>query len=101
MRKITLEKFMDRTGVHSVATKKVPPFSKGDIIELITPDGTYHAICNSAGKPSACAGCLFEATRVKYGIRTCPTFKDDLLLCVHAEDENLRFIPLDSVLENL
>ena len=101
MRKITLEKVIDRNGVHLVATKKVSPFNTGDVIKLVTPDGTYHAMFGNSGPRAACIGCLFEATRLKSGIRTCPAFKDDCLLCVHTKDKDTRFIPLDSVLENL
>lgn len=101
MRKITLEKVMDRNGVHLIATKKVSPFNTGDIIKFITPDGTYHVMFGNSGKQAVCDGCLFEAARLKSGIRTCPTFKDDSLLCVHTKDKDTRFIPLDSVLENL
>ena len=101
MRKITLEKVIDRTGARLIATRKVSCFNKGDIIKLITPDGTHHVISDNSETNSVCDGCLFESTRRKYGIRTCPTFKDDLLLCVHTEDKDTRFIPLDSVLENL
>ena len=101
MRKITLEKVIDRNGVHLIATKKVSPFDAGDIIKLITPDGTHHVILDISGTNSVCDGCLFEYTRRKYGISTCPTFKDDSLLCVHAQDKDSRFIPIDSVLENL
>lgn len=101
MRKITLETVIDRNGVHLIATKRVSPFDTGDIIKLVTPDGTYHAIFASPGTYAVCDGCLFEETRLKNGIRTCPTFKDDSLLCTHTKDKDTRFIPLDSVLENL
>lgn len=101
MRKVTLEKVIDRTGARMIATRKVPYFNAGDVIKLVTPDGTHHVISNNSETRSVCAGCLFEATRLEYGIRSCPTFKDDLLLCVHTKDKDTRFIPLDSVLENL
>lgn len=101
MRKITLEKILSNKGVRLIATKKVKPFSTGDIIKLITPDGTYPVVFGNPGTQAVCDGCLFEDARLKNGIRTCPTFKDDSLLCVHTRDKDTRFMPLDSVLEEL
>lgn len=101
MRRVTLEKVIDYKGAHLIAAKKVPPFNKGDIIELITPDDTYHVIFSDSGNPAVCDGCLFEATRLECGIRSCPAFKDDSLLCIHTKALDTRFIPLDRVLEDL
>lgn len=101
MRKVTLEKVIDRNGVHLIATKRVSPFNTGDIIKLITPDGTYHVTFGNSGKQTVCDGCLFEANRLKCGIRSCPEFKDGSLLCIHTKDKDTRFIPLDHVLEDL
>ena len=50
MRRITLEKVMDSSGVHLIAVKKCPLFDQGDIIELRTPDDTYHVIFDAAKK---------------------------------------------------
>lgn len=101
MRQITLDKVIDKMGTRLIAAKKVSLFNQGDIIKLITPDGTYHVICSNLDTTSVCTGCLFEAARLKYGIRSCPTFKNDSLLCVHTHDIDTRFMSLDSVLENL
>lgn len=101
MRKITLEKVINKSGEHLIAVKKVPFFNTGDIIKLTTPDGTYHAIFGSSDTYGVCTGCLFEATRSQYGIKSCPVFKDDTLLCVHTQDKDTRFMPLDKILESL
>ena len=101
MRKITLEKVINKSGEHLIAVKKGPFFNTGDIIKLITPDVTYHAIFGNSDTYGVCTGCLFEATRLQYGIKSCPTFKDDSLLCVHTRDKDTRFMPLDKILESL
>lgn len=104
MRTITLEKVIDKMGPHLIAAKKVSLFNQGDIIKINTPDGIYHVICSSSLNENSvctCTGCLFEATRLKYGMSSCPTFKNDNLLCVHTHDEDIIFMPLASVLENL
>lgn len=61
----------------------------------------YRGLLCVPNKNNDCTGCLFEATRLKYGIRSCPAFKNNNLLCVHTHDKDTRFIPIDSVLENL
>lgn len=100
MRRITLEKVMDCRGVHLIAAKKGQPFHTGDIIEINTPDGTYHVIFNRPATLVVCDGCLFEDS-VKWGLWSCPVFKDGSLLCSHTKDKGTQFIPLDRVLEDL
>lgn len=77
MRRVTLNKVIDTTGVHLIPARVPRPFAPGDTIELISPDWTFKVVYTEEPSIIQCEGCVFDYRRC-----LCPRLKNGRLLCM-------------------
>lgn len=102
MRRITLEKKIEKSGIVWMADSRGDPFRIGHIVKVSSCDHTLTCLVTESADCSKCSLNFYKVNRSGYRYETCPLYKDGSLLCRNtAEPYGIMFVCVDNVLEDL